>query len=166
MLLGNSSLQWRFFNFCAHSVAHWLRLVPTELIAPNALVTTSRHRPHRKHCSSIVAFVSVAMGTCLLNHCPETTTARITENIVFLLLREFRLGALPNNDHSLQSPLSNRSIRHNIEQAVTNSQQEVLHLLWDCEEGLICSHKNDNAMKFLIKPRNWRNPLNYLIWRM
>jgi hypothetical protein len=30
----------------------------TELIAPNVLVIVSRHRPHRKHHSSIVAFVS------------------------------------------------------------------------------------------------------------
>jgi hypothetical protein len=32
----------------------------------------SRHGPHRKHRSSIVAFVSVAAGTCLLLCFPET----------------------------------------------------------------------------------------------
>jgi hypothetical protein len=43
----------------------------TELTAPTVLVITSRHGQHRKHSSSIVAFVSVAAGTCLPNCCPE-----------------------------------------------------------------------------------------------
>jgi hypothetical protein len=37
----------------------------TELIAPNLLVITSLHEPHRQHSSSIFAFVSVAAGTYL-----------------------------------------------------------------------------------------------------
>jgi hypothetical protein len=36
------------------------------------LLITSQHGPHRKHRSSIVSFVPVAVGTCLLSHCPET----------------------------------------------------------------------------------------------
>jgi hypothetical protein len=44
----------------------------TELIAASVLVTTSRHGPHRKHHFSIVAFVSVAAGTCLPSHFAET----------------------------------------------------------------------------------------------
>jgi hypothetical protein len=44
----------------------------TKLIAPTVLVVTSRHRPHRKHCSSIAASVFVAIGTCLPSRCLET----------------------------------------------------------------------------------------------
>jgi hypothetical protein len=44
----------------------------TEIIAPTVLVITSRHGPHSKHRSSIVACVFVAAGTCLPSHCPET----------------------------------------------------------------------------------------------
>jgi hypothetical protein len=36
----------------------------TELIAPTVLVITSRHGPHRKHCSSIVMFVFTAARKC------------------------------------------------------------------------------------------------------
>jgi hypothetical protein len=49
------------------------------------LLITSRHGQHRKHRSSIVAFVFVAAGTCLPRLCPETAAARTTEN-TFLLL--------------------------------------------------------------------------------
>jgi hypothetical protein len=44
----------------------------TEFIAPAVLVITSLHGPHRKHCSSIVALVSIATGTYLPSCCPET----------------------------------------------------------------------------------------------
>jgi hypothetical protein len=44
------------------------------------LLLTSRHGPHRKHRSSIVAFVSVAAGTSLQRCFPETAVARTTEN--------------------------------------------------------------------------------------
>jgi hypothetical protein len=43
----------------------------TELTAPTVLVITSRHGPHIKHSSSIVAFVFIAAGKCLLSHCVE-----------------------------------------------------------------------------------------------
>jgi hypothetical protein len=39
---------------------------------PCPLFIISRHKPHRKHSSSIVAIESVAAGTCLLSRCPET----------------------------------------------------------------------------------------------
>jgi hypothetical protein len=42
-----------------------------EVIAPAVLVIMSRHGPHREHRSSIVPFVSVAVGTCLPSCCPE-----------------------------------------------------------------------------------------------
>jgi hypothetical protein len=42
------------------------------LIAPAVLVITSRHGPHRKHRSYIVACVFVAAGTCLPSCCPVT----------------------------------------------------------------------------------------------
>jgi hypothetical protein len=41
-------------------------------LEPCPLFITSRHGPHRKHTSSIVAFGSVAAGTCLSSRCPET----------------------------------------------------------------------------------------------
>jgi hypothetical protein len=43
-----------------------------QLIAPTVLVIISRRGPRRKHRSSIVAFVSVAAGTCLPSCFPET----------------------------------------------------------------------------------------------
>jgi hypothetical protein len=47
----------------------------TELTAPAVLIITSRHRAHRKHpisnSNSIVAYVFIAVGMCLLNCCPE-----------------------------------------------------------------------------------------------
>jgi hypothetical protein len=49
-----------------------LKVTVLELIAPTVLVITSRHGPHRKQRSSIVAFASVVMGTCLPSRCPET----------------------------------------------------------------------------------------------
>jgi hypothetical protein len=58
---------------------------------------------YRKHRSSIVAFVFVATGTCLLSCCPETVAARTTENTVLLLLRACMLRALPSNGRCLQS---------------------------------------------------------------
>jgi hypothetical protein len=36
------------------------------------LLKKSRHGPHRKHSSSILAFLSVAARTCLPSRCPET----------------------------------------------------------------------------------------------
>jgi hypothetical protein len=36
-----------------------------QLISPIVLIVISRHKPHRKHRSSIVAFVPIAAGTCL-----------------------------------------------------------------------------------------------------
>jgi hypothetical protein len=40
--------------------------------SPCPFLITSRHEPHRKHNSSIVAFMSVAARTCLPCRCPET----------------------------------------------------------------------------------------------
>jgi hypothetical protein len=70
----------------------------TQLIA-----STSRHGPHRKHSSSIVAFVSVAARTCLPSCRPETAAAQITENTVLLLFHACMFRALPSNGRSLQS---------------------------------------------------------------
>jgi hypothetical protein len=106
-LLGNSSQQWRFFSFSAYAVARWLILLTTELstelTAPTVLVITPRHGSHRKRSSFIVAFVSVAAGTCFQSHCTETTATRIRENTVFILLSACMLRALPSNGHCLQS---------------------------------------------------------------
>jgi hypothetical protein len=89
--------------FVLTPLPNWLILLATELIAPTVLVITSRHRPHRRHRYSIVAFVSVAMGTCLTSHCPEMATAWTTENTVLLLLSVCMLQALPSNGCCLQS---------------------------------------------------------------
>jgi hypothetical protein len=58
----------------------------TKLTAPTDLIIISRHGPHRKHRSSIVAFKSVAAGTCLSSCCLKTAEAPIAENTVLLLL--------------------------------------------------------------------------------
>jgi hypothetical protein len=42
-----------------------------QLNAPSVLVIISRHGPHRKHHSSIVAFVYFDAGTCLPSFCPK-----------------------------------------------------------------------------------------------
>jgi hypothetical protein len=97
-LLGNSSQQWRFFIFYAYSIARWLILLTTEVIAPTLLVIASRHTPRRKHCSSVVVFVFVAMGTCLPSCCLEMAVAQTTENSFLLLL-----CALPSNGCCLHS---------------------------------------------------------------
>jgi hypothetical protein len=52
-------------------VQNWIGLTFNKLW-PCSFLITSRYGPHRKHSSSIVAFVSVAAGTCLRNRCPET----------------------------------------------------------------------------------------------
>jgi hypothetical protein len=43
-----------------------------EVVAPAVLVITSRHGSYTKHLFPIVAFVSVAVETCLLSRFPET----------------------------------------------------------------------------------------------
>jgi hypothetical protein len=63
-------------------------------------------RQHRKHRSTVFAFLSVAAGTCLPSCCPETAAGRIEDNpfpTVTLLLHAM-----------LQSLPSNGSIPHNI----------------------------------------------------
>jgi hypothetical protein len=85
-----TDLNNEYSSACDHAVARWLThhnwtrfdysaissrppsQNSTELIAPTVLVITSRYGPHRKHCSSNVALVSVAVGTCLPSCCPET----------------------------------------------------------------------------------------------
>jgi hypothetical protein len=49
------------------------QLQPTTLLLHTVLVITSRHGLHRNHRSSIVALVSVAAETRLLNHCLKTS---------------------------------------------------------------------------------------------
>jgi hypothetical protein len=46
-------------------------------IAPTVLVIISRHGPHRKHRSSIVAWVIISAGTCLPSCCPETAIVNL-----------------------------------------------------------------------------------------
>jgi hypothetical protein len=55
----------------------------TGLIAPAVLVITSRNGAHRKHRSSIVAFLSVAAGTFLPSCCSETAAARTKQTPFF-----------------------------------------------------------------------------------
>jgi hypothetical protein len=55
----------------------------TELIAPTVLVITYRNGPHRKHRSSIVAFLSAAAVTCLPSCCSETAAARTKQTPFF-----------------------------------------------------------------------------------
>jgi hypothetical protein len=78
-----------------------------DLICP--FLKTCRHGSHRKHRTSVVAFLSIVAGTCLPSCCPETASARTTVNTVLILLR-----ALYSNDRCLQSPISNGPVRHNI----------------------------------------------------
>jgi hypothetical protein len=82
----------------------------------SVLIIISRHGSHRKHRSSTISFVSVAVGTCLPIRCPETAAARATEYTVPLLLRACVLRALHSNDRCLQSLLSNGPIRHSMKQ--------------------------------------------------
>jgi hypothetical protein len=49
------------------SASVFMSLSATELIVPTGLVVTSRHGPHRKHHSSLIA-----AGTCLPSCCLET----------------------------------------------------------------------------------------------
>jgi hypothetical protein len=44
----------------------------TELITPTLLVIIPRHGPHRKHRSSIVSCLFIAVGTCLPGRFRET----------------------------------------------------------------------------------------------
>jgi hypothetical protein len=67
------------------------------------LLITSRHGPHRKHHSPLVALMSVAAGTCLPNRCSETAAAWTTESTVFSLFLACMLWALPSNGRCLQS---------------------------------------------------------------
>jgi hypothetical protein len=67
------------------------------------LLITSRHGPHRKHCYSIVVFMSVATGKCLQSHCPEMAATRTTENTVLLLFCACMFQALPSSSLCLQS---------------------------------------------------------------
>jgi hypothetical protein len=57
-----------------HTIRSSLNSLPCRTIFNSLcpLLITSRHGPHRKHSSSIVSFVPVATGTCLLSRCPET----------------------------------------------------------------------------------------------
>jgi hypothetical protein len=64
-----------------------------------------RQGPHRKHNFSIVAFVSVAAGTCLQSRCPKTAAAQTIENTVVLFLLACMLRELPSNGPCLQSHL-------------------------------------------------------------
>jgi hypothetical protein len=70
---------------------------------------TPRRGPHRKHSSSIVASVSFFRSIFT-----EPLLINGLLNPVVLLLRACIMWALPTNGHCLHSPLSNRSIRHNI----------------------------------------------------
>jgi hypothetical protein len=57
----------------------------TELIATTVLVIISQYEPHRKHDSSIVAFMSIGMGTWLSSCFPVMTEAWTTEHTIPLL---------------------------------------------------------------------------------
>jgi hypothetical protein len=78
-LLTIKIVQLHSFRSCLHRLPYRNQL---NSLLQTVLVITSRHGPHRKYHSSIVAFVPVAAGTCLTCHCPETDAARITENAV------------------------------------------------------------------------------------
>jgi hypothetical protein len=104
-LLTVEILQLHVLRFCLHSLL--CRTHPTTQLCP--LLITSRHGPHRKHRSSIVAFMSIATGTYLPSCCLETAVVRTTENTILLLLQ-----ALPTNGHCLQSLLSSRSVCHSM----------------------------------------------------
>jgi dolichol kinase len=65
-LLHITSLNWQLTTEHSHSPT-------TNSLLQTVLLITSRHGPHRKHRSSIVALVSVAAETCLPNRCLETS---------------------------------------------------------------------------------------------
>jgi hypothetical protein len=67
----------------------------TELISPTVLFINSLHGSSRKHRSSVVAFLSVAAGTCLPSCCSETDAAWTTGNTIQFL------RALPSNGRCL-----------------------------------------------------------------
>jgi hypothetical protein len=97
-LLTVEILQLHALRFSLHSLHAELN---STWLCP--LLITYQQGPHRKHRSSIIAFVSVAAGTCLRSRCPETAASRTTENTVLLLLLAYMLRALPSNDRCLQS---------------------------------------------------------------
>jgi hypothetical protein len=88
---GNGFHQWRFFS-CTRSGPPFtaaraeFKSLSTELITPTVLVLDSRHGPHKKHRSSIVAFLSVTAGTCLPSCFPETYC--LTSSIKNLLTQQ------------------------------------------------------------------------------
>jgi hypothetical protein len=87
------------FTSQAHFQLNWqlncCQLLPTtNSLLEIVLLVTSRHGPHRKHHSNIVASVFVGVETCLPNRCLEMGCV----TPVGLLLR-----ALPSNDPCLQS---------------------------------------------------------------
>jgi hypothetical protein len=64
-LLGLAGLRWRYSAPPPHGCL-------TASLLQSVLLITTRHGPHRKHRSSIVAYMSVAAETCLPNRCLET----------------------------------------------------------------------------------------------
>jgi hypothetical protein len=94
------------------------------------LLITSQHRPHRKHHSSIAAFMSVAMGTCLPSCCPEKAVAQTTENTVHLLLHVCMLWALPSNSRCLQSYRLARGLYATLYRWKQSIQTSLKNKLW------------------------------------
>jgi hypothetical protein len=75
-------LQLTLYFTASRTELHWTdssgtRLPILKQVCP--LLMIFRHGPHTKFRSSIVAFVSVAAGTCLPSRCPETVAVRNTQ---------------------------------------------------------------------------------------
>jgi hypothetical protein len=90
-------------NTRTQATPQYFIVVPkTELIAQTVLVIISQHGPHRKHRSSLAAFLPV--GNVFTK--PLTRNGRSVyriENTVLLSLRACMLRAIPSNGSCLQS---------------------------------------------------------------
>jgi hypothetical protein len=75
---------------------------------------------------SIVVFMSIATGTCLLRHCPEMTMVWTTENTV-LLLREYMMRVLTSDGHFLHSHRLAKGLYATIHITLHGKKLPVLH---------------------------------------
>jgi hypothetical protein len=76
------------------------------------LLITSRHGLHRKHSSHIVAFVSVAAGTCLPSSRPVTAAGPPQKTRSSHVASVNVAGIAYQQPMFIESPLNNGSIYH------------------------------------------------------
>jgi hypothetical protein len=91
-------------HFTVHNWVHWsISLLVYWSIGLLVLTHNRMHYFKIKDRSSIVAFVSVAAGSCLRSRCPEKAEGLTTGDTFLLLLRSYLLRALRSNGRCLQN---------------------------------------------------------------